>query len=136
MLAVRKKFFTQRAVRRWHCCPELWVPHPWRCPRPWMGPGQPELVPHVVADNPACGEGARIRLSLRSLLTQAILWFLSPLLLLRQSYLEYVTTYLEEHQGSLRRDLPATAAFLMVQNEQTVWPCSHQRSLTMHQDMC
>lgn len=43
---------------------------------------------------------------------------------------------LEEHQGSLRRDLPATAVFLMVQNEQTVWPCSHQRSLTMHQDMC
>jgi len=27
----------------WHCCPELWVPHPWRCLRPWMGPGQPEL---------------------------------------------------------------------------------------------
>ena len=26
-----KKFFTQRAVRPWHCCPELWVPHPWRC---------------------------------------------------------------------------------------------------------
>ena len=22
---------------------ELWVPHPWRCLRPWMGPGQPEL---------------------------------------------------------------------------------------------
>jgi len=38
------KFFILRAVRRWHCCPELWVPHPWRCPRPWMGPGQPELV--------------------------------------------------------------------------------------------
>jgi len=28
-----KKFFTQRAVRPRHCCPELWVPHPWRCPR-------------------------------------------------------------------------------------------------------
>ena len=24
----------------WHCGSELWVPHPWRCPRPWMGPGQ------------------------------------------------------------------------------------------------
>ena len=23
--------------------PELWVPHPWRCPRPWMGSGQSEL---------------------------------------------------------------------------------------------
>ena len=57
------KFFIQRAVRRWHCCPELWVPHPWRCPRPWMGPVQPELLPHVVADNPACGKGAGIRLS-------------------------------------------------------------------------
>ena len=31
------------AVRPQHCCPELWVPHPWRCPRPWVGPGQPEL---------------------------------------------------------------------------------------------
>ena len=26
-------------------CPELRVPHPWRCPRPGgMGPGQPELL--------------------------------------------------------------------------------------------
>ena len=23
---------------------ELWVPHPWRFPRSWMGPGQPEMV--------------------------------------------------------------------------------------------
>jgi len=30
--------------RSWHCFPEMWVPHPWRCPRPWMGPGQPELL--------------------------------------------------------------------------------------------
>jgi len=44
-LDVRKRVFTQRVVRPWHCCPELWVPHPWRCPRPgWMGPGQPELL--------------------------------------------------------------------------------------------
>jgi len=29
--AVRNKFFTQRAVRHWHSCPEkLWMPHPWR----------------------------------------------------------------------------------------------------------
>jgi len=40
-LDVVKKFFTQRAVRQWHSCPEkLWVPHPWRHSRPgWMGPG-------------------------------------------------------------------------------------------------
>jgi len=24
----RKKFLTQRAVRSWHCCPELWVGGP------------------------------------------------------------------------------------------------------------
>jgi len=24
-----------RVGRPWHCCPEkLWMPHPWRCPRP------------------------------------------------------------------------------------------------------
>jgi len=24
---------------------DLWVPHPWKCPRPsWTGSGQPELV--------------------------------------------------------------------------------------------
>ena len=28
--------------RCWHC-PELWVPHPWRCPRSQLGSGQPEL---------------------------------------------------------------------------------------------
>ena len=38
-LDVRKKFFTQRMAKPWHCCPELWVSHLWRCPRPgWMGP--------------------------------------------------------------------------------------------------
>uniref|UniRef100_A0A8C3M1X7 Maestro heat like repeat family member 1 n=1 Tax=Chrysolophus pictus TaxID=9089 RepID=A0A8C3M1X7_CHRPC len=25
------------AVQPQHCCPELWVPHPWRCPRLWVG---------------------------------------------------------------------------------------------------
>jgi len=39
-LDVRKQFFAQRALRPWQCCPELWVPHPWRCPRLWMVPGQ------------------------------------------------------------------------------------------------
>ena len=28
MLDVRGKFFIQRVVRPWHCCPELGVPHP------------------------------------------------------------------------------------------------------------
>lgn len=23
---------------------ELWIPHPWKCPQPQMGPGQPEVV--------------------------------------------------------------------------------------------
>jgi len=36
---------------------ELWMPHPWRCSRPWMGPGQPELMPDVVVGNPAHGRG-------------------------------------------------------------------------------
>jgi len=34
-LDVRKEFF-MKAVWPWHC-PELWVPHPWGCLRPWMG---------------------------------------------------------------------------------------------------
>ena len=42
-LDARRKFFTQRAVRYWHCCQELWVPPPWRCQWPQMGPGRPEL---------------------------------------------------------------------------------------------
>ena len=34
-LAVRKKFFSQKAVRLWHCCPEkLWVPPPCRRSKP------------------------------------------------------------------------------------------------------
>ena len=55
MFDVRKKFFTQRAVRRWHSCPEKL-----RCPIPggaqgqlgW-GPGWPELV----GGSPAHGGG-------------------------------------------------------------------------------
>ena len=39
-LHVRGKFFTERAVKCWHSCPDrLWMLHPWRCSRPgWMGP--------------------------------------------------------------------------------------------------
>jgi len=37
-LDVRRKFSAQMAVRPWHCCSELWVPHLWRCPWLWMGP--------------------------------------------------------------------------------------------------
>lgn len=33
-LNIQNKFFTWRAVRHWHCCTELWVPHPWQCSRP------------------------------------------------------------------------------------------------------
>ena len=33
-----RKLFTKRAVKPWHSCPELWVPHPWRCPRPFHHP--------------------------------------------------------------------------------------------------
>lgn len=36
---MRGKFFTQKAVRPQHCCQELWVPHPSRCLRPWVGSG-------------------------------------------------------------------------------------------------
>ena len=45
-LDVRRKFFTQRAVRPWHSCLEkLWVPHPWSHSRPgWMGPWAAELL--------------------------------------------------------------------------------------------
>ena len=39
-LDFRKKFFTRRAVRQWHSCPEkLRVSRTWKCSRPgWMGP--------------------------------------------------------------------------------------------------
>jgi len=39
-LDVRRKLFTERAVRLWHSCPDkLWVPHLWRHSRPgWERP--------------------------------------------------------------------------------------------------
>jgi len=55
MLDVRKKFFTQRVVRRWHSCPEkLWCPIPGGAQgQGGWGPGQPELV----GGSPAHGRG-------------------------------------------------------------------------------
>lgn len=36
-MGCEEEIFNPEAVTRWHCFPELWVPHPWRCTR------QPEL---------------------------------------------------------------------------------------------
>ena len=47
------------------------------------GPGQPGLVPDVVTGNPAHGREVGTRWSLRSLLTQAILWFCDSVILWR-----------------------------------------------------
>jgi len=54
-LAVKKKTFTWRAVRRWHSCPEkLWCPIPGGAQgQVGWGPGQPELV----GGSPAHGRG-------------------------------------------------------------------------------
>jgi len=46
MLDVRRKFFTQRAVRPWHSCPEscgCLTPRGAQGQAEW-GPGQPQLV--------------------------------------------------------------------------------------------
>ena len=44
-LSVRKTFLLTGVEALAVLPRELWVPHPWRYPRPgWMGPGQPELV--------------------------------------------------------------------------------------------
>jgi len=50
-------------VRLQHCCPGLWVSHPWRCPSPQIGPGQHDLVGVPI---PQQGAGTQ---SLRSLRT-------------------------------------------------------------------
>jgi len=54
-LDIKRKFFTQRAVRRWHSCPEkLWCPIPGGTQgQVGWGPGQPELV----GGSPAHGRG-------------------------------------------------------------------------------
>jgi len=77
---VRRKLFTQRAVRPWHCCPEkLWVPHPWRCSRPgWMGP----WAAWAGGWQSAYGSGIGMRRSLRELQTQAILRFYNIILVI------------------------------------------------------
>jgi len=68
--AVRRRFFTQRALRHWHSCPEkLWVPHPWRCSRlGWM-------VPRATWSSrwqPCPRQWVGTEWTLRSLPTQAI----------------------------------------------------------------
>ena len=53
---VRRRWFIRREVRRWHCCPELWVPHPggaWG--QAGWGPGQPELGGEVGVSPPQRG---------------------------------------------------------------------------------
>ena len=53
-LSVRKTFLLTGVEALAVLPRELWVPHPWRYPRPgWMGPGQPELV----GGSPAHGRG-------------------------------------------------------------------------------
>ena len=53
----RRKFFPQRAVRRWHSCPEkLWCPIPVGAQgQVGWGPGQPELVGGSPAHGRSCG---------------------------------------------------------------------------------
>jgi len=60
----RRKSFPQRAVRRWHSCPEkLWGPIPGGTQgQEGWGSGQPELV----GGNPAGDRGIGTRESLRS----------------------------------------------------------------------
>jgi len=72
-LDVKRKFFTQGAVRHQHRLPkEAVVSHPWRCSRPgWMGPEQPELV----GGTPAHGSGVGTGWTLRCLPAQIILQF-------------------------------------------------------------
>jgi len=71
-LDVWEKFFTQRAKRSWHSCPEkLW------CPIPGGAEGQvvwDPVQPELVGGSPAHGRGWR-EWALRSPPTQAILWF-------------------------------------------------------------
>ena len=52
---IRRKFFTQRAVRHWHSCPEkLWCPIAGGAQgQVGWGPGQPEMV----GGSPAHGTG-------------------------------------------------------------------------------
>jgi len=58
-------------------CPErLWMPHPWRCSRPgWMGPWTAWSSIKCGGWWPCLWRGIGAWWSLRSLPTQAILWF-------------------------------------------------------------
>ena len=65
---------TKGVVRPHNCCPEvLWVPHSWRCPRPWMGTW-------TAWAGAWFSEWQPCPWSLRSLPTQAILWFHNSLI--------------------------------------------------------
>ena len=58
-LDVRGKFFTQKAVRHWHSCPErCGCPNPEgaRCQVGW-GPGQPQLLSGSTAHGRGLGLG-------------------------------------------------------------------------------
>ena len=94
-LDVRRKFFTQREVRRWHCCSEQWVPQPWRCLRPWMGPQQPDLL-----------EGTHSWLgSLEVSSNPTILWFHVSMILSFPCFLEstFPGTNIHEEQSSITK---------------------------------
>lgn len=59
-LDARRKFFTKRTARPWHCCAELWLPHPLRCPgQAGWSPVQHELVPDLEAGSPSVLQGVR-----------------------------------------------------------------------------
>ena len=64
-------------------CPErLWVPRPWRCSRPgWMGPWAAWAGIKCGGWWPCLWWGVGASWSLRSLSTQAILWFYNSMIL-------------------------------------------------------
>ena len=69
---IKKMFFTMRVVRHWHCCLEkLTTSHPWGCSKSsGMGPRATWSRGKHHCPWPV----SRTRSSLRSLLTQTILW--------------------------------------------------------------
>ena len=79
---MRKQSFPQRAVRRWHCCPELGVPIPGGAHGHGWSPGQ--LSCCLICQSvtlPRVGTGC----SLRFLPTSAIVQFFDPCGILQPS---------------------------------------------------